>query len=168
MTQAAEQHSVAGFENNHRRIAELIFRGRDLVRASSTISPSHDEGDGGDEGARAALRDLLIELRDELIMHFAREEEGLFPFVREHVPDLCDAVDRLAVAHDNICSAVVGLAHLAAAPDRSKDAALQAALATFERAYALHEREERDVLRGLGERLEHRQQTELGELVRSL
>ena len=151
MTQEAEQHSVAGFEHSHRRINELVFRCREQMHAPSP-----------------AIREVLVELRDELLTHLAREEEGLFPFVREHVPDMRDAVDRLAIAHDNICGAVVLLVRRATAPDGTNQAALPTALATFERAYALHEREEREVLQQLALRLDRREQAELSEIVRGL
>jgi iron-sulfur cluster repair protein YtfE (RIC family) len=159
--QEASVHSIAGFDYSHRRINEMIMRSRDLVRDVA-------EGSLENDGASSALGTLLVELRDELLTHLAREEEGLFPFVREHVVEERDAVDRLAVAHDNICSAVAVLVHLVAAPERSKHAALPTALATFERVYSLHEREEREVLQRLAQRLGHREQAQLRELVHSL
>jgi hypothetical protein len=54
------------------------------------------------------------------------------------------------------------------APDGANEAALSAALATFERVYALHEREEREVLQRLALRLGRREQAELSEIVRGL
>jgi iron-sulfur cluster repair protein YtfE (RIC family) len=161
--QEANGHAIAGFEHSHRRINEMIFRGRDLVRAVTAGASAEN----GSEAASALLA-LLVDLRDELLTHLAREEEGLFPFVREHVVEERDAVDRLAVAHDNICSAVAVLVHLVSARERSKYAALPTALATFERVYSLHEREEREVLQRLAHRLGHREQVHLRELVRSL
>lgn len=161
--QQADQHAVAEFEYSHRRINELVFHCRELTRTSPA---------GALRGARGlpsvSLRELLVALREELLTHLAREEEGLFPFVREHVPDMRDAVDRLAVAHDEICGSVVRLVHLATAPESAKGSALPEALATFERNYALHEREEREVLRSLARRLDLRAQAELSELVRGL
>jgi iron-sulfur cluster repair protein YtfE (RIC family) len=161
--QEANEHAIAGFEHSHRRINELIFRGRTLMRDTTAGSSEEDDAE-----TQSHLLSLLVELRDELLTHLAREEEGLFPFVREHVAEMSDAVDRLAVAHDNICSAVAVLVHLVGAPERSKQAALPTAMATFERVYALHEREEREVLQRLAQRLGHREQDQLRELVRSL
>jgi iron-sulfur cluster repair protein YtfE (RIC family) len=73
---------------------------------------------------------------DELLHHFAREEEGLFPFVRTHVPAKADAVDRLVEGHDLICGAIVRLIHLV---DAGGDpSALAGHYERFETAYSRH------------------------------
>src|SRR5450755_2605740 len=62
---------------------------------------------------RQELLALVETLRDELLQHFADEEEGLFPFVRTSVPAKAAVVDKLEASHDAICGALVRLAHLA-------------------------------------------------------
>ena len=41
----------------------------------------------------------LTELRELLFLHFAREEEGLFPFVAEVLPSLADQMREMARAY---------------------------------------------------------------------
>ena len=55
---------------------------------------------GGSDGVTTVAMDLawpadrlLVELREALLLHFAREEEGLFPFVGQHFPE---AMSRIA------------------------------------------------------------------------
>ena len=60
-----------------------------------------------DAAAMAPFAAQLVELREILFLHFAREEEGLFPFVSETVPDLANRVDAMASQHDTICGASV-------------------------------------------------------------
>src|SRR5882724_11397814 len=67
------------------------------------------------DGMARALVTRLDELREQLFLHFAREEEGLFPFVAETVPDLAEQVLAMALAHDAICGGLARMCHLAAA-----------------------------------------------------
>lgn len=165
MVQQAEPDAVAEFEHNHGRINELVFRVRDLLRPPPGSFPPRK-----DEETRFALGMILTELREELLTHFAREEEGLFPFVRTHFPEHRDAVDRIEAAHDSICGAIVCLAHLAehGSQVRSQGSAMRAVFERFERAYAAHGKDEGDLLRQLGRRLESRHRAELAALVRGL
>src|SRR5687768_9994223 len=55
----------------------------------------------------------LGELRELLFLHFAREEEGLFPFVADTAPELAERVHDMASAHDAICGALARMYHLA-------------------------------------------------------
>ncbi len=95
-------------KHSHGRINELVFRVRDILHptAPGSFPPRKDSE------FRAAVAAILSELREELLLHFAREE-GLFPFVRAHFLERNDAVDRIERAHDSICGAIVCLAHLA-------------------------------------------------------
>jgi len=66
-------------------------------------------------GLAVALASQLDELREMMFLHFAREEEGLFPFVSELVPDLADQVRAMELAHDSICGGLARMCHLATA-----------------------------------------------------
>lgn len=166
MAQQAEPDAVTEFEHSHGHITDLVFRVRDLLRPppSGSVPPRQDHE------IRSALSVILGELREELLTHFAREEEGLFPFVRDHFPEHRDAVDRIEAAHDSICGAVMCLAHLAehGSQVRSQHSAMLAVFERFERAYAQHGKDEGDLLRELGRCLEPRHRTELTALVRGL
>jgi iron-sulfur cluster repair protein YtfE (RIC family) len=118
------------------------------------------------DGLALALVAQLGELRELLFLHFAREEEGLFPFVSEAVPALAEQVHAMALAHDAVCGALARMYHLAAA--NLEVMALAAVFARFEAAYASHAEVEAELLQKLGDQLDGDQRARLAELVRGL
>src|SRR5450631_1871858 len=154
---------VTQLEHSHAALTKRAIEIRDLVRAEPA------------EGLPAALtrKQLLAKLellRDELLPHFANEEEGLFPFVRHNLPTKSNAVDRLAEAHDTICGAIVRLVHvvrrdLVLGRDH---AALVAHYDRFESAYAQHSQKEAALFEELGRTLDERHRAELTEILRGL
>jgi iron-sulfur cluster repair protein YtfE (RIC family) len=150
---------VGQLEHSHGELITLALDVRDLVLA-----------DAADERTRARLVERLGRLRDELLLHFAREEEGLFPFLRSSVPDKAETVDRLESGHDAICGSIVRLAHLAGARERasSTHAALVALFERFEASFAAHSRTEAALFEELGPALDDRQRVALAELLRGL
>ncbi|MBA2541790.1 MAG: hemerythrin domain-containing protein [Deltaproteobacteria bacterium] len=137
---------------------------------------SHDHEDLNrqvlDIGARlvsdepAASNARLVELREQLFLHFAREEEGLFPFVVDHFPDLVDRVRQMETAHDAICGAVARMCHMLAAG--TNPLALTPVFERFELAYAGHAKVEAELLFSLRKRVDADQRLALAELVRDL
>jgi len=117
-------------------------------------------------GMAVALVSQLGELRELLFLHFAREEEALFPFVAEAVPELAGQVHDMALAHDAICGALARMYHLAAA--NAELNVILAVFARFEAAYASHAEAEAELLRRLTGRLDGAQRAQLAELVRGL
>jgi hypothetical protein len=118
------------------------------------------------DGMALALVPQFGELRELLFLHFAREEEAVFPFVTEAVPDLGPQVAAMALAHDTICGSVARMCHLAAA--NAELTVIAAVFARFESAYASHAEVEAAFLQLLGRRLDREQRTGLAELVRGL
>jgi len=118
------------------------------------------------DGMAVALVHRLGELRELVFLHFAREEEGLFPFVSEAVPELADRVPAMATAHDVICGGLARMCHLASA--NAELAQVLAVFARFETAYASHADAEASLLRELTSRLDAGQRAQLAELVRGL
>jgi iron-sulfur cluster repair protein YtfE (RIC family) len=108
---------------------------------------------------------LLLELREELFFHFAREEEGLFPFVTEHVAELAPAIDAMATAHDAICGGVARMCHMV---KTATVATMRGLFERFEQAYVQHSKMEAELLRKLETRLDADQRLALAELVRGL
>lgn len=103
----------------------------------------------------------LSSLRDDLFEHFGREEEALFPFLTEQLPDLGPAIERLEGAHDRICGGISRLLALAATGDaglREHRALVAQLFSRFDAEYVEHARHESEFLRSLGPRLsdEHR------------
>jgi iron-sulfur cluster repair protein YtfE (RIC family) len=113
------------------------------------------------------LAGLSANLRDDLLEHFANEQEGLFPFVRKYVPAEMGAVDRLEAAHDAICGAIVRLAHLAARDQVVTREAL-VVYQRFESSYAAHSRDEAELFERLGRLLTPEHQRELAEHLQGL
>ena len=108
----------------------------------------------------------LTELRDQLFFHFAREEEGLFPFVAETFAELAPEVDRMAGAHDTICGGLARLLYLATST--ASPAALVAVFERFQTAYAEHHAAETALFARLDTQLAAEQRGRLAELIAGL
>jgi iron-sulfur cluster repair protein YtfE (RIC family) len=113
-----------------------------------------------------SLLPLLQELREHLFLHFAREEEGLFPLVAEWIPELADQVLAMVSSHDAICGALARMIHVAST--EADPGALHGLLARFEAAYAAHSQTEVELLQRLDAGLDAAQRAQLAALVRSL
>lgn len=148
-------------------VQELVHDHADLNRRvfalGSTIRAL--DRDGGD-GMALALVTRLGELRELLFLHFAQEEEGLFPLVAELVPELAEQVHAMALAHDAICGGLARMYHLAAA--NTELTTIIAVFQRFEAAYASHAETEAELLEQLTRKLDPAQRERLGELVRGL
>ncbi|HEX3474569.1 MAG TPA: hemerythrin domain-containing protein [Kofleriaceae bacterium] len=148
-------------------VQELVHDHADINRrvlALGAAIRALDRPDG--DGMAVALVHQLGELRELLFLHFAREEEGLFPFVSEVVPELADQVHAMAMAHDAICGGLARMYHLVSA--NAELAHVLAVFARFEAAYASHADAEAELLRELTGRLDGGQRGRLAELVRGL
>jgi len=148
---------VQDLTHDHADINRRVFALGSAIRALD-----RDDGDG----LALALVTRLRELRELLFLHFAREEEGLFPFVSEAVPDLTDQVHVMALAHDAICGGLARMYHLAAT--NAELSTIVAVFMRFETAYASHAEVEAGLLHTLSGRLDRAQRAQLAELVRGL
>lgn len=155
---------VRRFEHSHVNLNELVIELGQLVRTRI----------GRGQASSRIRRRLVVcaaKLRDDLLGHFADEEEGLFPFVSRYLPERSAAVERLQQSHDTICGSLVRLAHLVA---HDKDVfgsghgALLAQYARFVEAYTAHAQEEAAFLEGLAERLDANQRATLADVLRGL
>ncbi len=108
----------------------------------------------------------LREVREHLFMHFAREEEGLFPFVLEHLVELSAQIHAMEVAHDTICGSLARMVHLANAG--SSLAMLVQLFERFESAYSAHAQAEGELLGTLAGKLDATQRTRLAGVVDGL
>lgn len=148
---------VQALVHDHADINRRVFALGTTIRAL-------DCGEG--DGLALALVAQLRELRELLFLHFAREEEGLFPFVSDTVPDLADQVQAMAMAHDAICGGLARMYHLASA--NAELSTVLAVFTRFETAYGSHAEVEARLLQTLSERLDPQQRAQLAELVRGL
>lgn len=145
--------------HDHRHLSELVLEVRAML----------DGGGPASESERAELADAVGRLRDELLVHFAREEEGLFPFVVERLSELRARVESLRGGHDSVCGAVSRL-HYAIGHDaaRSAPGGWAETFARFEGFYASHAREEIALLRDVSARLDAASRTELKAILEGL
>src|SRR5688572_10652467 len=111
----------------------------------------------------ATLVAMLADLRDMLFLHFAREEEGLFPFVVDTLPELASRVSEMETSHDAICGALSRMYELARGDAPLSQ--LVALLPRFQRAFTDHARVEAEVLSTLERRLVAGERARLGALV---
>jgi iron-sulfur cluster repair protein YtfE (RIC family) len=118
--------------------------------------------------AVSTLLPALKELREHMFLHFAREEEGLFPLVSEWIPELADQVLALVGAHDAVCGALARMIHTASAEGEGDPVALQGLLARFQAAYGDHAKLEAELLRRADAALDASQRAQVAELVRGL
>jgi len=117
-------------------------------------------------GGGADIAAPLRELSEQLFFHFAREEEGLFPFVADAVPACADQVRTMETAHDTICGSLARMVHLAnAGGDRDAIAQL---FQRFESAYADHASAETALFASLDQTLDSEQRARLAALVAGL
>lgn len=118
------------------------------------------------DGGSALLLDGLTALRDDLFRHFAREEEGLFPFVTETLPDQDGPVHAMETAHDTICGGLARMVHLAST--NAAASSLAPLFERFENAYATHAQTESELLATLESRLDGGLRRRLAALVDGL
>lgn len=122
------------------------------------------------EAIQNALRGELevLELRDtfsefvsvadeELFEHFDREEQVVFPFLIENVPDAQDSIRRLENAHDRMCGAMIRMQRIIEEPDDALFTenfdSLVALFTRFDANFGRHSREELALFHKLGEQL---------------
>jgi hypothetical protein len=139
-----------------------------LEHDHATLSQTVAELRAQANDARAGFPDeefvgKLAKLADELFEHFAREEEGLFPFILQALPDQAEAIAEMQAAHDRICGAASRIAHLGDRPNG--DLALSL-FRRFDAEYTGHAQREAEFLRSLGARLTPEQRRALEDVLR--
>lgn len=138
-----------------------------LSRLVADLRAAFDAGGADPEEATATLASL----RDDLFEHFAREEEALFPYLMEALPDLRSAIARLEDAHDRICGAVSRLHAVVAKGSsalREQHALAEQLFRRFDADYIEHARHESEFLRSLAARLNEEQRTRVRALMRDI
>jgi iron-sulfur cluster repair protein YtfE (RIC family) len=108
------------------------------------------------------LRSTLTRVRDLVFIHFAREEEGLFPFLEDAAPDLRPSVEEMLAAHDTICGALARMVHVSTTDSVARMPVL---FERFQTAYAQHARNEEILLSAVDRRLDAVQRDRLRALL---
>jgi iron-sulfur cluster repair protein YtfE (RIC family) len=151
---------VKEFQHDHGALNKRVLDLAALVREV--------ERDRAGPELRGRLAEALHDLRDHLFLHFAREEEGLFPFVEAAFPDLGKMVTSMVAAHDGLCGTLARMTHEVSANKDGATGPVAAIFSRFETAYADHAQRERKLLDKIGPRLRPKQREALAELVRGL
>ena len=115
--------------------------------------------------------DVLGELREELLTHFANEEEGLFPVLLGALPTLAPRVDELQRSHDSLCGLAARLTHLAqpgAHAFAEHLSQVEALVHRLESEYERHSDAERAVLREADRALSPTQKEDLARALEGL
>jgi iron-sulfur cluster repair protein YtfE (RIC family) len=136
---------VASFVHDHRELNRLVVA---VAAALGRVV----RGEGGLESERDEINDALSTIRDELLHHFAVEEEGLFPSLRSLCPDLAEDLAALEGEHGLVCAAADEV--LGALQSASADAsAIVRAFERFQQAYSAHAAAEAAALESASARL---------------
>lgn len=123
------------------------------------------EKDGASLGEEFLAR--LMDTADALFEHFAREEEGLFPYIIEQLPPRRAAIEEMQAAHDRICGAASRILSLAERGPFPGQLPLAVQLfRRFDAEYTDHARREAEVLRALGGELSGAQIAALADVLR--
>lgn len=122
--------------HDHRELSGLLIAVRDaLSRVERGQSKLDDE--------LHEIRDGIEVFREALLEHFAREQEGLLPFVVGRIPVTRERADQLIVEHDRIAEMLTTLLRDLGKIDSSGELSpFRASLARFEELYASHSRAE--------------------------
>lgn len=139
--------------HDHRELNELLVAVHEaLARVERGQSSLADE--------LHEIRDGIEAFRDALLEHFAREQEGLLPFLVARLPDVRARADALVVEHDRIAAdltaLVKGLSTLERAAEGGAGAVVAAwreDLTRFESLYAAHAKSEAAFLHEVAEAL---------------
>ena len=153
---------LLALEHDHVHLSRLVSELRAFVRALERAGDAPSE-------LRDEIVAALTSIRDDLFEHFAREEEVLFPYLEQALPDLREPLAKLEGAHDRICGGVSRLLALAEKGDetlRQQAALVRQLFDRFDREYGEHARGESELLRGIAARLDDEQRRHVREIMR--
>ena len=109
-------------------------------------------------------------LRDSLLSHFAREEEGLFPFIEANVPALSARVSQLLADHDAVIARATDLIRTMSKAEQAQvgHASCVAAYDRFVEVYAGHHQAEQSLLAACDAALDQAHRRELRGLLEAI
>lgn len=153
--------SVDKLEHDHMHLSRLVDGMRESLREAI-----RGEKDG--EALRSDLEEFLELVQEELFEHFGKEEEGLFPWLIERLPDTRDRVASLEQGHDRICGVASRLQHIASV--EAADLAdhldtLVTLFARFDAYFTKHARDEWELFTHVRTRLDEPERRELARLL---
>lgn len=123
---------MLGIAHTHQHLGSLLA---DLARA---VTSAADGTERADTEALEQIAECASLLRDDLVEHFAREEEGFFPILSERLRSLTPEIDALVATH----AALIALLDAIERSTRAPGADILALFKQFEAMYAEHSRHE--------------------------
>jgi hemerythrin-like domain-containing protein len=128
-------------------IRELAHDHHDLNELLVAIHEALTRVDRGQSKLEDELHEIgdgVEAFREALLDHFAREQEGLLPFVLRHLPGVSARVEALVLEHDRIADELTHLIkELSSASGGPVPlGGFRAALGRFEELYSVHTRSE--------------------------
>jgi len=127
---------IQALAHDHRELTGLLIAVHEaLTRVERGQSKLDDE--------LHEIRDGIEVFREALLEHFAREQEGILPFVLARLPNVARQVDRLISEHDRIADLLTRLVTDVGSVDAGGDvSSFRASLARFDELYAAHAKTE--------------------------
>lgn len=133
-----------------------------LVQSVATLLARREQDDADE------LVHAVETLRDELLEHFAREEEGLFPFIEANVPSLAKRVAQLLADHDAVIERTKDLIATMGRAEQVGHAACVAAYDRFVEVYAGHHQAEQSLFSACDAALDQAHRRELRSLLEAI
>jgi hemerythrin-like domain-containing protein len=122
--------------HDHRELNELLI-------AVHAAFDRIERGQSKIEDELHEIRDGIEAFHEALLEHFAREQEGLLPFVVSRLPEVKEASDGIIDEHDRIAAALTRVVHdLAQAEAKGAFVDWRANLGRFEELYSAHTKSE--------------------------
>jgi hemerythrin-like domain-containing protein len=151
-------------EHDHTHLNRMVASLRDAIQ--ECLRGERENAELEDD-----FQEFLALVQEELFEHFEQEEQLLFPWVTELLPDTQPVIDSLEAAHDKICGSASRLEYLlqqgSSVFEESFDQ-LVSLFARFDANFVKHSREEGELLRMLHARLDPAQREHLRSILAAL
>ena len=126
---------IQDLAHDHRELSGLLIA---VHEALNRVERGHSKL----EDEQHEIRDGIEAFREALLEHFAREQEGLLPFVVTRLPAVQPRVDQLIAEHDRIAELLTKLVKDLEDVDGGELTAFRASLSRFDELYAAHSKAE--------------------------
>lgn len=114
------------------------------------------------------LRDAAEGLHDALLVHFAREEEALFPFIEKELGTVAESAEALRRDHDAVCASARDLVRAVVRTAQDGFIVVIEAATRFQELYASHAQAELALLKSTDENLDDAKRAKLRDLLETL
>lgn len=151
-------------EHDHTHLNRMVASLREAIQ--ECLRGEREPADLADD-----FEAFLALVQEELFEHFEQEEQILFPWVAELLPDTQPMLQSLEASHDKICGVASRMEYLVGQGAETIEASFEQLIALFARFdanFLKHSREEGDLLRALHGRLDPAQRAHLRSLLEQL